>query len=81
MQELDLGDDVQLKVKFKGKEYILREPSVDEVEFLRGVEGDKMDVPAFLARLGMPLDVVKGMGLSKAKALVEGLLDLVTKKK
>ncbi len=81
MQELDLGDEVQLNVKYKGKEYVLREPTVGEVESINAGDANKMDVPEFLGSLGMPKDIVRGMGLSKANALVEGLISLVAKKK
>ncbi len=81
MQEIDLGDEIQIKVKFKGKEYTLREPTVGECENLKETESASLDVPGFLSTLGMPAEIVKGMGLSKARALVEGLMDLVTKKK
>ncbi len=81
LHEIDLGDEIQIKVTYKGKAYTLREPTVGEVEFLKDNEAAGLDVPIFLSKLGMPADVVKNMGMSKAKAVVEGLMDLVTKKK
>jgi hypothetical protein len=34
-----------------------------------------------LAKLGMPKDIVLNMGMSKARQLVDGLMDMLTKKK
>ena len=77
-QVIDLGDEIKFTVKYKGKEYVLREPSVAEAESLKENPNGFLD---FLAQLGMPKEVLMAMGLSKAKALVEGMLELVTKKK
>lgn len=77
---IDLGDDdVKFTVKYKGQEYNLREPLVSEVESLK--DGDKLNAPEFLGQLGMPSEVVSSMGISKARALIDGLMELVTKKK
>lgn len=80
MHVIDLGDEIPVKVNFKGQTYSLREPTVGECENLK-LDGDTLDVPKFLSNLGMPIAVVNGMGLSRARMLVEGLMDLVTKKK
>lgn len=81
IKEIDLGEDIQVKVKWKCKEYSLREPTVDECEALKSTDEQKIDVVKFLANLGMPADVTKSMGISKATKLVEGLMDLIGKKK
>lgn len=81
MQEIDLGDEVKVKVKFKGKEFELREPTVEEVEKIAADGVEKMSAADFLTKLGLPSDVAKGLGISKARAIIDGITDLVTKKK
>jgi hypothetical protein len=76
---IDLGDEVKLDVRYKGQVYAVREPTVSEIESLES--GDKMNVTDFLVQLGMPRDVVLTMGVSKARALIEGITEVVTKKK
>lgn len=82
--EIDLGDEVKINVKYAGKEYPLREPTVEEIEAFKGDGSDANageSVVGLLAKIGMPVDVLKKMGMSKARQLVDGLMDLVTKKK
>lgn len=84
MFEIDLGSEIQINVKYGGKEYSMREPTVAEIEKFRTKEEEKAGADAlldFLDTLGMPKDVVSQMGMSKAKKLVDDLMDLVTKKK
>lgn len=79
--KIDLGNEVEIEVSYKGKAYKLREPTVDEVDKLDANEdGVKIDIIEFLTRLGMPQDVVRGMGVSKAKALLDGMISLISKK-
>jgi hypothetical protein len=79
---IDLGEDVKIKVKYKGKEYSLREPMVEEVEALSGENGmANFKAVDFLSKLGMPADVLNKMPMSKVKGLVEGLTDMLLKKK
>lgn len=83
MFDLDLGDDLTFKIKSSGKEYTLREPSVAEIDSFRGnaeADGAKVLV-RLLTTLGMPEDVVLNMGMSKAKRLVDWMLEELTKKK
>lgn len=81
--EIDLGDEVKINVKYAGKEYGLREPTVEEMEKFKGQDGVSAfdSVVGLLVTLGMPKDVVLKMGMSKARGLIDGLMDLVTKKK
>lgn len=83
MHVIDLGDDVKFEVKLKGETYHLREPSVAELRVFKDASDDaSVDALSdLLAKLGMPQEVVQSLGVSKAKALIEGLLDLVNKKK
>ncbi len=81
MQAIDLGDELQIKIKYKGVDYILREPTFGEVEKLQGDEVNKINLPEFLSGMGMPIEIVRAMGMSKVKALVDGIMDMVTKKK
>lgn len=78
---IDLGDEVKLKVRYAGKDYNLREPSVGEIEGLKNSDSDKIDIPEFLSKLGMPSEVTRAMSLSKAKMLMDAMMDFVTKKK
>jgi hypothetical protein len=78
--DIDLGDEVKVKVKWKGRDYELREPTVAEVEKI-GEGAAQMSVIDFLTKLGLPGDVAGAMGVSKARALIDGITDLVTKKK
>lgn len=81
MYEIDLGSEVQIKIKYAGAEYLLREPTVEEIEAYQNQEGKGVSLAGLLEQLGMPKEVVGKMGVSKARQLVEGLLDLITKKK
>lgn len=78
MHTIDLGDEVKFTVKYKGKEYVLREPTVRELD---GIKDDKVDFAQMLSALGMPSDVLGGMGISKARQILDGMIELVTKKK
>lgn len=81
---IDLGNELIVKVKYAGSEYSLREPSVAEIDAFRSKDADKDGAAvliAFLTELGMPNEVVKKMGMSKAKQLVDGLMEFLTKKK
>lgn len=82
MTEIDLGQDLEFKVKYSGKDYLLREPTVAEIEKFKDSEAVKKDgVIGFLAALGMPEDVVKAMPVSKLKKLVDGLVEGLSQKK
>ncbi len=84
MQEIDLGSELEIKVKYSGTDYVLREPTVAEVEQFSKEDvasGGVETLVVFLERLGMPKEVIMKMGMSKAKQLVDGLMDLLTKKK
>lgn len=80
--EIDLGDELKITVKYAGQAYAVREPTVGEIDWFReqkDVEGSAV-VVAFLSKLGMPAEVVKAMGMSKAKQLIDGLMDMLVKK-
>ncbi len=84
MQEIDLGSEIQIKVKYAGTDYSLREPTVGEIDAFRekGTDGASIMVLVdLLEKLGMPRDVVVKMGMSKVTSLVDGIMDLLTKKK
>lgn len=71
---------VTFKIKIKGKEYILREPLVSEVEAIKD-NAQSSDAFSFFVKLGMPQEVMNNMGVSQMSALVEGMLNLISKKK
>lgn len=83
MQEIDLGEDVDFKVKYKGAEYVLREPTVLEIQaFQTTSEVDSVKaIDSLLQSLGLPANVIPGMGMSKARKLMESIVDIVAKKK
>jgi hypothetical protein len=82
--EIDLGDEIKLKVKYAGQEFQLREPTVGELDAFKSEnleDSGATFIADFLAKLGMPKDIVLNMGMSKARQLVDGLMDMLTKKK
>lgn len=81
MHEIDLGEEITFKVKYKGVEYSLVEPTVAQIEKLRKSEDRDGFLVDFLNELGLPKDVVSGMGMSKATTLLESITNLVSKKK
>jgi hypothetical protein len=84
VHEIDLGDELKISVKYAGQTYSLREPTVSEIDAFReqATDADSMQkLVALLERLGMPKGIVEKMGMSKARQLIDGLLDLLTKKK
>lgn len=82
--EIDLGSEVEFNIKYAGKEYSMREPTVEEIDQFRAQDVDKAGAAflvEFLDKLGMPKDVVLKMGMSKARQLIDGMMDMITKKK
>ena len=84
MNMIDLGDAVAITVKYQGQEYSLREPTTAELKKLHEDERGDSDPRAifeFLETLGMPLDVVEKLGVSRIKALLEGVVGVISPKK
>jgi hypothetical protein len=83
MHKIDLGDEVKIEVSYKTEVYTLREPTVAELESFKSADeaGSVDALINLLEKLGMPKDVVMGMGMSKAQQLFEGLVAVITKKK
>ncbi len=83
MTDLDLGADIEFNVKYGGKEYKLREPTVMEIETFKTEDegGAKGAITALLEKLGMPQGVVETMPMSKVRKLIEGLIEGMTGKK
>jgi hypothetical protein len=82
MHIIDLGEDVKFKIKYRGQEFELREPMVKEIEaFKSGESSDQNSLDVFLTGLGLPQGMVGEMGVSKARQLIDGLLEMLTKKK
>lgn len=86
MQEIDLGEDIEFQVKYRGAVYQLREPSAKEISSYQkrlegaGAEDATSALLAFVSNLGMPIDIAEAMPASKLNALVRGLLDGMSKK-
>lgn len=86
MHLIDLGEDLAIKVKYKGREIDLREPTLKEMESFNSLskdaESDSVEfISTFLCQLGAPDDFAKTLGISKAKRLLEEIVELLTKKK
>lgn len=76
--EIDLGNEIVIKVKMGKKTYELREPTLNDIEKMSDV--DKEDVKAsnkalqdFIISLGMPEDVVESLGFMRMQKLAQGL--------
>ncbi len=82
---IDLGSEREITVKYGGKDYVLREPTIGELDkFSEMGDGKKPTsdmLAGFLSDLGMPKEIALKMGMSKATALLDGLMDMLTKKK
>ena len=82
MQTIDLGDELKIKVKYKGAEYELREPTVKELEAFKNLDANSSDsIGTFLTGLGLPEGFYQDIGASKALQLVESVFEILTKKK
>jgi len=86
MAKIDLGSDLEFEVSYNGKEYKLREPSLDDVEKYQKSQKSKEDeesfddLKTFICTLGMPIEVINAMGITKVKTLADGLLGGLEKK-
>lgn len=78
--DIDLGQDIEFNIKYKGATYKMREPSVKEAASL-GDSENSMEVIQFLSKLGLPEQVLSDMPLSKMKKLVESMLGSIQEKK
>ena len=83
MIKIELGQETSFEVEIGGKVYNLREPSVEEIDRFRDSSADQGTniVTQFLSTIGMPEDVVKKLPMSKARRLIDGMMDELTKKK
>jgi hypothetical protein len=83
MESLDLGSSVNYSVKFDGKEYMLAEPTVAQVQKHQdGLSDGSIEAfNALLVDIGMPQDVVLQLGISKVKTLGEFILGNLSEKK
>ncbi len=84
--EIDLGNEIIIKVKMGAEVYELREPTVSDIEKMAMVE--EGDVKAsnralqdFIIGLGMPEQVVESLGFMRMKKLAEGLTSSFSEKK
>lgn len=84
--EIDLGDEVKITVKISGKNYVLREPTMDDVNMMSKIDkadpvGANTVFKKFVIGLGMPEDVVNALGVLRLKRLTEGLTGALDVKK
>jgi hypothetical protein len=81
---IDLGEDISFLVKYKGKEISLREPTLSEIEMFQDQDSSDnslKSIELFLKKLGAPDGFAGELGVSKAKILVEDIVEKLTKKK
>lgn len=77
---IDLGDEVEIKVKVGSQEYKLREPTQADIEILQG-EDKNNAFYEFVEKLGLPTDVSRSLGLMRLKKLADGLTGILEEKK
>lgn len=81
MHTIDLGEEVKINVKVGGQSYELREPTQADLERLQKAGDDPEVFNDFVSALGMPRDVVEGLGVIRLKKLADGLTGALTEKK
>ena len=59
---IDLGEEVKITVKIGPQSYELREPTQSDIEKLQSAGEDSKAFYDFVSNLGMPKDVVEGLG-------------------
>lgn len=80
MQEIDLGEEVKIKVKIGAESYILREPTQDDLEILNNQDNNKAFFD-FIINLGLPRNVTEGLGVIRLKRLADKLTEELSAKK
>jgi hypothetical protein len=82
MTEIKLDAASEYKVTVGGTFYMLREPTVGEVEVFKNDETDGVEgLVKFLAGLGMPVEATKALTVSNLKKLVNGIVEGLSEKK
>ena len=76
--EIDLGQGVSFIIKYKGSEYKLSEPKFDQVTMFEKELADEASskddcIYKFLHSLGMPMEVLKEMGILTLTKLANGI--------
>lgn len=84
--EIDLGQEIVIKVKLGDKCYELREPTVADIESLQHKTSEDETSAArslqdFVVALGMPREVVESLGFLKLQKLSDGLTNTFSEKK
>lgn len=85
--DIDLGNekDRGFNVKVNGESYFLREPNVEDTEFLTANNDSANSLKAFVSfivRLGLPEEVAKKLSVAQIQILSQGLTpDMSDKKK
>lgn len=83
---IDLGDSSTrgYDVKINGEMYRLREPNIEDTEFLESMDVGKNSLRSFVTfvtRLGLPSEVAKKLSVAQIKLLTEGLMPRPDEKK
>lgn len=85
--DINLGDEYSIKVIVNKKEYMLKDPTFEDLEWLQKRESElpedkrHMALVEFITRLGMPEDVSKSLGVLKIKTFTDKLLGALSAKK
>lgn len=85
--DIDLGNekDRGFNVKVNGESYFLREPNVEDTEFLTANNDSANSLKAFVSfivQLGLPEEVAKKLSVAQIQILSQGLTpDMSDKKK
>jgi hypothetical protein len=80
--EIDLGQEIEFKVKMGDKVWLLREPTLKDVKHFREKSENEDDAFIdFLVKLGMPRDAAESLGILKLKKLAESLISSFNEKK
>lgn len=81
--------EAKVVIKIGAKSYEIAEPRLEDMQrfqkAIKETDGDQVKqskaFPAFLKKLGMPDDVVDGLGIYQTKAIADGLMTPITEKK
>lgn len=85
--EIDLSQELVYKIKLPGNKVVeLREPTMDDIEVLRGdgttdPKAQAAGFRAFVKRLGMADEDIDNLGVVRLKTLAEGLMEPLSQKK
>lgn len=80
MREIDLGEEVKIKVKIGSESYVLREPTQEDIELLSNEDNNQAFFD-FIVKLGLPKHVTESLGVIRLKKLADSLTEELSAKK